>query len=769
MNPVVKRMLARFELAQEAESQNRQRGLDTLKFYKGGDDQWDAKMLSMRRDDNRPSETYNQLPQFVHQVTNDMRMNMPQTRFVPGKDGTKEVAEVYEDLARNIQSQSEAEVAYDFAAFYQVVIGWSYWFYYTEYEDDSTFNQIIKVGAKKNPFMIYDDPTALLPDGSDRKWLIDFVDQPLQEFNQENNKRYTSDDLKSIGDSLPDWADDDNGIIRVAHYWEVQETRSKLYRKDGKITKEQPKGVEGKDYDVREVVVPKVMWYKCTAIDKLDEKEWIGSIIPYVRVVGEELNIDGRTIYNGLVEAMKAPQKQFNYWSNTAVQMAAMAPKSPYIAAVGQIEGLEEIWDTANIRDYPVLPYNPMEVNGTMLPPPQRNQTSVDLSPMINLIQQAQQNFYNTTGIYPASLGQASNEKSGKAIIARQKEGDVSTFHFADNMARSLRAGGRILEELIRKVYDGSRTIRGVKEDKSTYEVKINQKYKDEKSGKPKEFDLTVGTYDVMVTTGPSFTTKRQEASDAMIQLASSTNLMEVAPDLVYGTQDWPGADKIAERYKKMLPPQLTEEDDNPIPPQIKQQMAQQEQALMQMQQIIQQGANEIQKLQTELAKAQNAMAQDQTKSQTEVIKLQAAIQKAEIDLAIEQTRLQKETEALQIKREELGLKQVESQNRMEIERTKLTNEMAMARINAKAANPEAGMMDNELQEPGTPAPVMAILDAIGQSNQSIAEIVTQSNQAVVAAVESGNAVIAGALMQPRMIVRDKQGNIAGVKPVGGP
>ena len=641
---VVKRMLKNYKLADAAENNNRQRAIYAMKFRRGGDDQWDTTMLDVRKQGNRPSETYNQIPQFLHQVTNDMRMNMPQTRFVAGNEGSVEVAEIFEDLVRNIQTSSEGEVAYDNAADSQVTIGWGYWRYITEYENDKTFDQVIKVKWVPNSLMVYDDPLCTQQDYSDRRFLIEVFDIPKEDVKHQGDAKrdYGKDDLDEIGDTAPHWATDET--VRVAEYWEVTDKKSKLYRQNGKITDKKPAG----ESEERDVIIPVVKWYKCTALEVLEEKEWPGLHIPYVRVAGETQVIDGEIVYSGLVEGMIAPQRMYNYWSNTATEIMGMAPLSPWIAAVGQIEGFESIWAQSNVRKTAYLPYNPKDINGTMLPPPQRNSASADVSGAMAMIQQAQQNFYATTGIYPASLGQASNEKSGKAILARQREGDTSTYHFSDNMARGFRYGGRILADLIPRIYDGSRMIDLTKEDKSTRRVKINQKYKDE-DGQVKEYNLTVGSYDVMVSTGPSYTTKRQEEAESMLQLAQSTDLMEVAPDIFYKTQDFAGSQDLSERYKKKLmltAPSLVEEDKpDELPPQVLQKMQMDEQAIEQLGGQLQQLEQALQDKQADIAnkEADYQLKQQQLQVSGVSDQMKAENDRLKIELDFQKLQLQRE------------------------------------------------------------------------------------------------------------------------------
>lgn len=658
LDPVVSRMLSFYKLSSEAESDNRKRGLAALKFGSGGQEQWDTNILRMRQSDNRPSESYNQIPQFVHQITNDQRMNMPSVKFLPGNEASRELAEVREDLARCIQSSSEAEVARDTAVDYQVRIGWGYYRILTDYENATSFDQIIKVGRIRNPFTVYDDPYSLEQDRSDRKKLIQVCDYNADDFNQQYERKYDSHELSGIGDSQPGWATEDT--VRVAEYWELTEKMSKLYRlPDGTVTSDKPKG----EAESRDVAVPKVMWYKCTAKEVLESKEWPGIYIPYVRITGEELDIDGDIKTSGIIEGMMSSQKQINYWTNAATEMVALAPKAPFIMAVGQVEGLEKIWDNANTKNYPYLPYKPASINGTVIGPPQRQQAEAPIQAMMAMVQQAQNSMYTTTGIYPASLGKQGNESSGKAIMARQKEGDVSTFHYSDNTARAVRFEGRIYNDLIPKIYDTKRTVTLLKEDRSAKVVTINDPNFVNEKGERQHLDMANGIYDVAVTTGPSYTTKRQEAADSMTQLVQAApQLMQVAPDIIVSQYDFPYADKLAERLKKTLPPGLTDDQPDEIPPHIKMQ-------LEQAQQIIQQGAQEIQGLQAELANkqadnaakmvdVQNKQMDMQLKAQQMQLDAQESARKAQLD----EMQLQLDAQELQLKREELELEHIKVQ-----------------------------------------------------------------------------------------------------------
>lgn len=700
LNSTVRDMLKDFDLSSEADSTNRRNGLDAISFYRGGRAQWDENLWKFRTNDNRPTESYNQIPKFIRQITNDIRQNKTQTRFIANTDGSKPVAEKMEDLARAIQSTSEAEVAYDNAAFNQVVNGWGYWRVLTDYENANTFDQVIKIKWVPNPFKIYDDPFVGLQDFSDRSFLIEVEDMKLSDFNEgrDDEEKYDSLDLQSIGDCAPEWASSDNSV-RVAEYWKVRNVKSKLYKnkETGEISREEPEDYSKATYDVRDVVKPKIMWYKCTAIDVLEEREWDGIYIPYVRVSGETIYENNKIYYYGAVEAMKPPQRLYNYAANSIVEAVASQPKAPYLAAVGQItEPLAKFWDNANTKNYAWLPYNPVTVNGQVVGPPQRQQVSADIASMVEVLQMAQQGFNEASGQFQAAIGAPSNEKSGIAIQRRQHESDVSTYHFPDNLARAQRFEGRILADLFPKVYDGARDIQLLKEDNKEYSQKINQETTD-KYGQPVNYDLTAGTYDVMIDTGPSYTTKRQEAADMQMQLfqAAPEAMMPALPTIIRNT-DMPGADKIAEAVERGMPPQLRDpeiqdEAMKQVPPAVQAQ-------LQQAGQMVQTLTGQLQQAQ---AIANDKQAEDQAKlldahakvasAQNEQMKDEAEAQYKLMELNFEKEKYMSDR---QLQEDELKLEWA----KLEIERMKSSGAGTMSLSNKNPATPTLPVTKNILQ-----------------------------------------------------------------------
>lgn len=619
-NPVLNRALKRWKLADTAETEIRQQGVNCDRFYMG--EQWPQQVEQMRTLTNRPCLVINQLKKFVRQVTNDSRMNRPSVKVIPVRDSSEETAKILEGVVRHIQVSSDADIAYDTACESQVRKGWGYFRVVTEYEDENSFDQIIKIKRIKNAFTVYVDPNAIAPDYSDAKWYFIVEDVPMDEFKRLYPKAQAGDQMfYSTGDSLKDWQN--NETVRVAEYWEVDEQHETLcLMADGSTVMKSELGDGYKEAKQkgfikreRDTTVKRILWRKISMSEILEGgeegQEWPGKYIPIIPVLGDDLDIDGKRYLQGMVWDAMDPQRQFNYMSTAMTEAIALAPKAPWIIAEGQIEGFERFWENANTQAFSYLPYTPTALNGSILPPPQRNTAEPPIAAMASAVAKANEDLKGVTGIFDASLGARSNEASGKAILARQKEGDVANFNYIDNLARAIRYLGVILLDLIPKIYDAPRVLQIVGEDDTVKTVHVNTpldaKEQPVQQGMEqamaKIYDLTAGTYDVTVVTGPSFATKRQEAADSMMQLVSAdATIAQKAGDIIVKAMDFPLHNELAERLKKFLPPEVQDDDkQEQVPPQAKAVLAQQSQMIEQMTQALHQLQNEKEQKAAEL------------------------------------------------------------------------------------------------------------------------------------------------------------------------
>jgi hypothetical protein len=641
---------ARFELASTAESTLRQEMLEDLRFRAG--EQWPDQIRADRTIDKRPVITVNRLPQFIKQITNPQRQARPSLQINPVGDGAdQDTAEILQGLIRHIEQGSHAEVAFDEAYDDAVTIGRGWFRILTQYEDDGGFDQEIVVRRISNPFTVYVDPAAHELDYSDARFMFIIDDIPKDEYrNLFGDASMASLELfQSQGDRTPDWFPE--GKVRIAEYWFIEtEKRVMVQVRDVDNSllvlpeAQVPAELKGQIVNRRELTDRKVHWVKMNAAEVLTHQIWPGRWIPIVPVLGDEVNVNGRKDLVGVVRYARDPQRMYNFWVSAQTEAIALAPRTPFIGAEGQFKGHEAEWKQANTRNFAYLEYAPATIGGEPAPPPQRQVAEPPINAIIKATMQADNDLKAVIGFYDASLGEKGPQESGRAILARQKQGETANVNYIDNLGRALWHYGRICLDLIPKIYDAPRTLHILGLDDQRRKVRLNEETVDH--GVTRIYDVTQGRYNVTLSVGPTYQSRRQEAVASMLQLiAAAPNMLPIIGDLLVGEMDWPVARQISERLKKMLPPVLQDQNEQEQPdPQQTQAQLQQLQQLLQLQQ---QALTEAQQtIASRTIEAQSRERVAQITSQTQMA-IAAAKMGGERDLALLEAEVKQQAQKL--------------------------------------------------------------------------------------------------------------------------
>ena len=583
-------------LVNDADSTNRAEALQDVKFAAG--DQWPVEIQNSRNVEARPCLTINKIDAYIRQVTNQQRMQRPRIKVHPVNNlADYKIAQVIEGMTRHIEVNSNADTAYDTAFDYAVRMGWGYWRINTRYVSEDSFDQEIYIDTVDNPFTVYFDPNSILPDGSDaEKCLITTVmDKKVFKDYYPDADDGANFQPKSTGDDTASWVTKED--IRIAEYFYIEREKAKLYLlSDG--TKQFADSASFFDrveqagltvIDERSSFRKAVKWCKMTAMEILEEKVWAGKYIPVVPCYGAQVIVDDKRKKYGLVRFAKDPQRMYNFWRTSMTESVALAPKAKWLLAEGQDEGHENEWALANIKSSPVLRYKQTDIEGRAAPVPTRLQPEPPPAGVMEAAAAISNDLQMVLGILdPNQL--PSGNISGKALQGQQSQTDLSNFHFYDNMTRSIRHTGKIILDLIPKIYDTQRVMRIIGSDGQPDMTTINQK---SEVGEVLN-DVTVGEYDVVMDTGPGFQSKRQQAVESMMPLLTGNpELFKIAGDLVFRNMDFPGADVIADRLAALNPmAQIDQKSD--VPPQAQMQLAQQQKTMQDMQQQLQAAQLEI-------------------------------------------------------------------------------------------------------------------------------------------------------------------------------
>lgn len=597
--------------------------------------QWNKEELERRVKDGRPALTIDQLGQFINQVANDIRMNTPSINIIPDGEGAdQETAEVIKGIIRSIEYESCADNAYDLAALNAIQCSIGFIRVDHEYEGDNGFDQKLCIKRVVNPLAIYLDSESVEVDGRDARHGFVLDSMTVGAF----KRKYKDKEPKSFGDETPRDKITDDDMVVVAEFFKADETEKEIGALESGEIEDAQDGVEYKSR--RTVKKRTIRRYILSGKDVLEETTFPSEYIPLIPVYGKEHWVDGKREVHSLIRKSKDAQRQFNAWKSLETELLMKQPTATYMAVEGTTDEYADAWNgETNER---VLRYSQKDVNGDSAPVPQILPPPPVPTGVVNAALQCVDGIKATMGIYNAGLGQKSNETSGVAINQRKVESDVATFHFSDNLVKSITQVGRVCVSGLRTILDTPRVMRMIGEEDQPKEVAINgAAFVD---GQKRHFDLTRGTYGVRVITGASFTTKRQEAAEFYTQLVTkSPDLMAVMGDLMFQNMDFAGAPAMAERMKKVVDPKFLEEGGDPQAAQV-QELAQ---GLEQAKQVIVQLQEQLQ------AKQENTQGQ----MQLEVAKLQAQVQGEQEDRQMKKEELMVNA---QIKARELDLKEQE-------------------------------------------------------------------------------------------------------------
>jgi hypothetical protein len=614
-----------YRLDLEADDDNRAAALDDKKFVAG--EQWDPQVLEQRK--GLPCLVINSIPQFTAQLVGDWRTNRNAVKVLPSENGDKNVAAIRSDLIRAIETKNRSTRVYDSAFESMVQCGDGAFRIGVQYANEDVFDQDIVIQPIEDALSTVWDRLSIDPTGRDANHC--FVDDliPLKEF----KKSWPDLDPSFLRDAerkpleSEGWCE--NSTVRVTEHWRMIERKKMLVLfEDGAIfpfeEDTDPEALDefmeshGKVLKTRIAPCRYAQMHLVTGHAVLaGPYEWKLNRLPIIRMAGRTVSVGDKRVRHGLVRPMKDVVRLRNFWRSVNAEQLGYAPKAQWMATETAVEGREDQIRRAHLTRDPLLVFNDEAVFG-------QNVQRVDPPQLqMALIQEAQSNtqdMKDVTGIHDASLGIKSNETSGRAIMARQREGDIASLTYYDNGNAAILEAGDVMNQLISQIYDGTRVIRIIGEDEQAKLITINDPMN------PESPNLAIGTYDVAITTGASYTTRRVEAAEAMMEAVQVfPQMMEVAGDLVAKAQDWPGAEELSERLRKMIPPNLLSEKE-------REEMGQQG---PDMQAVMQQGAQMQEQMamaQEELGKLREENLVLKTKAEIEARKLEIEEFKAETD-----------------------------------------------------------------------------------------------------------------------------------------
>lgn len=607
------------QLDADATKTQRSLELDDLRFLNPST-QWDDEDRRKREGSGRPCLTEDRLGPFHRQICNEQRKNKPGGQVNPVDSGSDvDTAEIIQGLIRHIEYSSNADSAYDTAFWWASGVGRGFYRLCTDYVDSETDDQEIQVKRVLNPHMVFIDPSAMEADFSDMKWggfkTWFSRDDFMANYPEAQLSGADSSTWRAVGDDAEGWMEEGGGAILVVEYFWKELTKFK--RKNGET-----------GYKT------KMRWVKCTACEILERGELPGELIPIIAVLGEEKLVNGQRTWSGIVRAGKDPQKRHNYLLTSQVERIAFMPIATFMGYKGFMGKDKAVWNSAHKNPMAALEFEGIGVDGQPIPAPQFITAEAPIRAVTEAMMGAEQGMKAVLGMYDANIGKREGGESGIAIQRLQAQGDTGNYHLQDNLGRAIRYEIRVILGWLGTYYDTERVIRIIGEDGTQSQVLINGKITDERYALRKEqigkaFDLKTGKYDVTVSVGPSYQSKREEDRSTLLGMLNGPMgelVAQRAGDLVAKTLDSPIAKELA---KRLVPPDIAAKDQGgqDTPPQLQQVLQQAQMEKQQAAQMIEaltakvhELTDQVEDKQAEIrAKVEADMAKAQLDSQTKI------------------------------------------------------------------------------------------------------------------------------------------------------
>jgi hypothetical protein len=633
---IIEEARTRYEYAAEAWSPIFAKMAEDLRFSDPTQlQQWPEKVRRERELDGRPCLTFDQVGQYVRQIINQARRNKPSLKFLPVDDESDpELSEVLQGLARQTEYESKAEVAYITALDHATRGGLGFFRLITEEKQGGEVvgQQCAKIMRIVDPQSVLLDPDFTEPDGSDAGW--GFVEETI------TKERFKRQWPKA---RIVDW--DDKGWfgkdhVRVCEYFRIVDATTNYINANGKDYTEEEYWQAAQADPMMPPGIPnpkkakRVEWFKLSGEDILEQSEFPAEFVPIFPVLGNEEWENGKRRLGGIVRPVRDSQVAYNFERNGEIEAVAIGPKAPWVAPAEAIEGYESQWQNANKGNQAVLPYNSIDEQGNPIQAPTRINPAGVAAGWVTLAERSKADIQAGMGMFSASVGNNPNNQSGRAVLALQDKAEIGSFHYIDNLALSISHMGRVLTQVWPRIYDQAQIVRILGEDDESEFVQVDpaqprgyQKQQTQDGREVVTINPGAGRYDARAVVGPAYATRQTEAAAEISELVNGNpQMLAMLGDVWVKMRNFPEADKIAKRFKAMLPPQVqqAEAEDKPaeIAPEIEQAM--------------QQAAEEIQALRQALQEAQSGAQSEQMKYQAqyaiESLKQQTAMQIAEMN-----------------------------------------------------------------------------------------------------------------------------------------
>jgi len=651
-------MLIALQDSQEAETDMRSQARSAQLFVNKRDGQWEPEFWESN--DNKPRYTFDLTSPIVDQVSGALDMANFSIKVSPaGGQASEDTAKILSGLIRNIENLSYATDIYSAAGRNMVTAGIDGWRVVHKYVDSDSFNQDLVIEPIHNYVdRVWFDVSSEKRDRSDARFA--FVLSGLSP--KDYKKQYPEGSGQSVSeDRLATAYFNKPDLIMVGEYYYIEQEKSDLVMmSSGQVLEDNEDFNTIKD-ELEAMGVTEVKrrtrMKDTVYVRKFDAQDWLGSkqktvfsMIPVIPTYGNFRNVEDKTLYFGVVEKLYDPQRVLNYSLSREIEEGALAPRAKYWMTPKQASGHEDELSTMNTNTDPVQFFNVDEANPGI---PQQN-GGAQINPGLSRVSEGMRTMIGqSAGLFASNMGDNPGLQSGVAIKQLQNKGDIGTIKYFKAQEIAIARTAKILVDAIPSVYDTQREVYLLNEDGSQESETLNQTIIDQQTGQPITLnDLSIGSYDVVCSSGASFQNRQQESNAALLEMAQiDPSLIQMSGDVMLKNVDAPGMDTLSARKRQQLlagglipADQQTEEEQQMVAQQAQSAKQQPDAVMVAAQAEMQkaQAANNKNSIEAEKAKL-DAMIREQ-QNQMKMQQQQLELQQAQFKLQQDQERLQLET-----------------------------------------------------------------------------------------------------------------------------
>ena len=171
--------------------------------------------------------------------------------------------------------------------------------------------------------------------------------------------------------------------------------------------------------------------------------------LPVIPIYGEEIFIDDKLSYRGIVRQVKPIQKLIDYTYSQLCERLAKSPKNAWIGTKEALEGYEDYYKNFDKSVNPLLIFNKYDSAKKENQPPQRQDMTIQYADLTTVLQNSLGLMQNITGVSSVGIPDQKGEITATEALISAKSYSNNIRNFFDNLKESFKSAGFVFLQLL--------------------------------------------------------------------------------------------------------------------------------------------------------------------------------------------------------------------------------------------------------------------------------------------------------------------------------